>query len=694
MLATFLAGPVRVYAQAPCVGDCGGDGRVTVDDLIKGVNISLSARPVTDCGAFDIDSNDRVTVNELVQGVRASLEGCTPVTPPASATPTPSRSPTHTETVSPTPTDTAEVATATATPTATRTPGSLRPNIIVINLDDTRADGVDRMPTLQALAAQGVVFRNSFVPSSVCAPSRASLLSGLIANHHGTRSVALQIGGADTFRVGGADRQTIAVWLQATGYQTGLFGKYINDYAATESDKGPGGTFYVPPGWTRWRAMTSPEHYGGVSGRGFTLVDEQGGLTVYDEHDTDAQYSTDVLGTELRTFISEAVDAQQPFFAVWTPYASHADQPDLLPIPAARHLDAFADIAPWRPPNWAEGSEQRDPITDKPRWVQALPVSPILAAVTDLMRQRAYETLLSVEEQLALIRQLLSERGVADNTVLIVTSDNGTAWGEHAYFGQGKGCIYEECLRVPLIIHYPRIITQARQIDAPVLNVDLAPTIAALAGVVVPVPIDGRSIAPWLVGSSVPSWREDFLLEYWHELRGDNLTYTGQVADGDRIHVLSGNPRVHPRPVDTFEFDAGDGNTMDNAIAVPIGADADASFVNLGSAIAAALPGTTQGVAAQVNRLTVVAANGSHLDGRRFVVEVDQGDVMTPQEGLPDYVGLRDVARGYTYAELETGEVELYDLTLDPYQLENKAGDPAFADLRQELAARLAQLVE
>jgi hypothetical protein len=82
------------------------------------------------------------------------------------------------------------------------------------------------------------------------------------------------------------------------------------------------------------------------------------------------------------------------------------------------------------------------------------------------------------------------------------------------------------------------------------------------------------------------------------------------------------------------------------------------------------------------------------MNGRRFVVELDQGDVMAPREGVPDYVGLRDVARGYTYAELETGEVELYDLAIDPYQLENKAGDPAFAEVRQELASRLAQLVE
>jgi hypothetical protein len=195
------------------------------------------------------------------------------------------------------------------------------------------------------------------------------------------------------------------------------------------------------------------------------------------------------------------------------------------------------------------------------------------------------------------------------------------------------------------------------------------------------------------LGSVVPAWRERFLLEYWHELRGDSITYSGQVSDGDRVLVLYGDPRLQPRTSVTFELDAGDGNTLDNALAVPIGADADASFTNLGAAVASTLPGTTQGVGLPARRLTIVATNGSHLDGRTFIVEVDQGGVMRARNGLPDYFGVRDVARGYTYAEYETGEVELYDLAIDPEQLDNRAGDPAFAAVRGELAQQLAELL-
>src|SRR6185369_9847958 len=98
-----------------------------------------------------------------------------------------------------------------------------------------------------------------------------------------------------------------------------------------------------------------------------------------------------------------------------------------------------------------------------------------------------------------------------------------------------------------MIVSYPLVATTPRVVDAPVLNLDIAPTVAAIAGVLVPAPIDGRSFAPYLVTDDVPNWRQQFPLEYWHELRGDSLFYTGQIVDGDRLHVLYGDPRVQPR---------------------------------------------------------------------------------------------------------------------------------------------------
>ena len=110
-----------------------------------------------------------------------------------------------------------------------------------------------------------------------CCPSRASLLTGRYALSHGTLSVGGELGGARAFRERGADRATIAVWLQDAGYRTGLFGKYLNFYDEdSEGGLGPGNGLYVPPGWDRWWAFVSPPHYGGMRGPPYEVTREDG----------------------------------------------------------------------------------------------------------------------------------------------------------------------------------------------------------------------------------------------------------------------------------------------------------------------------------------------------------------------------------------------------------------------------------
>ncbi len=566
-----------------------------------------------------------------------------------------------------------------------------RPNILLINLDDTRPDGIDRMPTvLSRLVAQGVSFTNSFVVDSLCAPSRASLLTGLSARHHGVQALDGVIGGAHRFRERGADQQTIAVWLQAAGYATGLFGKYINGYEhrSMERPHAPGETLYVPPGWTRWRGMTSDEHYGGLYGATYTLVDEHGTPTVYGDHTTDRQYSTDVLAGELRTFIADAVGQRRPFFAVWTPYASHGDGQFFTPKPAARHFQFFRGLPPWRPASWGETD-----VTDKPRWVQQLMPASFAGRILDsLVRQGAYETLLAVDENLSVILDDLVQLGIDRNTVILLSSDNGVEWGEHRGHAQAKLCPYEECLRVPMIVRDPRFVSTAVVREATVLNIDVAPTVAALAGVVPPVPTDGMSFAPWVIGPPPVQWRDDVLLEYWRGHRGDDLSYSGQVTDGDRLRLLYGNSRARPRASVLFEFDNSGGVTR-GALTVPIGVDADATFANLGAAVVAALPFTARQHASASNRLAILDNSPDH-DGVYWLVERDHGAAIKHFYPTPDYFGVRDVTNGYTYVEHESGETELYDLTADPAQLENKADDPSYAATRERLSERLEELLE
>lgn len=135
-----------------------------------------------------------------------------------------------------------------ATATATDVTVPQKPNVVFIGTDDQPYYTMDVMPRTRALIGdKGVTFRNAFVTTPLCCPSRASILTGLFAHNHGVLGNNLPRGGATVFE----DSSTVATWLQSAGYRTGYFGKYLNDYASMRPWP------YVPPGWSDWRAMKS-----------------------------------------------------------------------------------------------------------------------------------------------------------------------------------------------------------------------------------------------------------------------------------------------------------------------------------------------------------------------------------------------------------------------------------------------------
>jgi len=509
------------------------------------------------------------------------------------------------------------------------------------------------------------------------------VLTGQYALHHGTRALFGPHGGAHRFRELGTDQHTIAVWLQRAGYRTGLFGKYLNGYhASTEGGLGPNGGLYVPPGWDRWWAMTSPELFGGVHGQTYRVSEEDGALQVYDDHASDAEYSTDLGAAKLREFVSAAVADGSPFFAYWAPLASHSDG-FAPPAPAARHFGTFDGLPLWRPPSWDEAD-----VSDKTRYVENFQSD--VYGLTDLAREQGYEALLAVDEQLGAFLALVAALGVADDTAIVFTSDNGVTWGEHGLVLQSKGCPYEECQRVPFVVHYPRLGTPGALRDEAVLNIDVAPTLAELAAVSIPTPVDGESIAPLLAGAA-PAWRTDYLLEYYRGGCNDVLTLTSLPVDGDRVRLLHGDPWVGgPRASAVFEFDGGDGVVASGAILAPILADTNQTAVRLAQLVTANVPGVRH-LPNFFDKTNVEDATGA-CNAPVWWEEIDQTNALDPTDPLPAFFGVRDVARGYTWVEYETGERELYDLNLDPWQLESRHDDPAYAALRAELSARTAAL--
>jgi arylsulfatase A-like enzyme len=404
-------------------------------------------------------------------------------------------------------------------------PQPLRPNIVLLITDDQRADTTttEFMPRLNAeLIESGVLFPNGFASNPVCCPSRASILSGQYAHNHGV----LQnregdpldpTGGIQAFN----DVSTLATWLHdQAGYRTGLFGKYLNGYRqfSNEYATSHGGQQYVPPGWDRWYAV-----HGGGGQYGITFVDETGAIVDTDPGSCvdpppgeecpvtqapDCPHSTDHLRDKALAFIDESVGLGERFFLYLSTQSPHGPA-----CPAMRHLGMFAGLPPHRPPNYNEGEPGYDPDDDKPAWLQQQ--GPIDATAIDQFRINQLESLQSVDEAIEAIMQKLRETGRDRDTIVIVYGDNGYLWGEHRR--EKKSCPYEECINVPFIVRYPPLAPLSRSDAGQVMNIDLAPTLVALAGLdpgTLSPPIDGLGMVDLLDGTET-AWRSDILAEHW-----------------------------------------------------------------------------------------------------------------------------------------------------------------------------------
>jgi arylsulfatase A-like enzyme len=393
-----------------------------------------------------------------------------------------------------------------------RCAGTRRPNVVFIVTDDQRWDTLASMPSVQALAAEGVRFANAFAPTPLCGPSRASMLTGQYAHHTGVLTNGPVDGGA--LRFVGPDASTLATWLHDAGYTTGMYGKYMVGYFRQCPPYTSAA--YVPPGWDQWHVFRNQGYFD------YQLA-ENGPLVAYGSLDGD--YSTDVLAAKVVDFVDEA--RGQPFFVHLGLAAPHT-QGTGPPLPAPRHATLFDALPPWRPLGYDEPD-----FGDKPGWMQALPRAADLlappfityASWTDFVRRAQLASLAAVDEAIAAVVAALEASGEADNTIVVFTSDNGYLWGEHRAFTK-KSFAFEESIRVPLIMRVPPAIGGPRDEQRLALTIDIAPTLAELAGVQPASPVDGVSLAPLLRGDAT-AWREDFLLEFFRFAPDSVPTYVG-----------------------------------------------------------------------------------------------------------------------------------------------------------------------
>ena len=360
-----------------------------------------------------------------------------------------------------------------------------RLNVVLILSDDERYDGTSVMKNVQNLLADhGVSFTDMHVTTSMCGPSRASILTGQYSHHDGV---------TDNFGLHSYpafystdESNDLGVWMHNGGYETALVGKYINSYTDQFVNHA------VPPGWDDWQAMDSipMEAYYNYS------INDNGRLENYGNKPND--YSTTVLTHKAVQFIH---GARHPFFLYFAPVAPH-----LPATPAKQDRGKLANSPPLHDPAFNQKNVSKEPWRF---WHHNL-LSAGAQNYINQVRIRQEETLLSLDRSVKSVVQALRARHELSRTVILYTSDNGFLWGEHRL--GGKVWPFQESTHVPLIVRTPWTTTPEHN-NQPVLNIDLASTISQLAGVAPGLPQDGRSFVPFLYGQHAP-WRHGFIEEY------------------------------------------------------------------------------------------------------------------------------------------------------------------------------------
>lgn len=328
------------------------------------------------------------------------------------------------------------------------------PNVVLVVTDDQRADTLDVMPTVrEQLVAKGVQFANGMVPTPLCCPSRATILTGLYAHHTRVYSNGevddVNFGGWAQFRQRGLEYRTLAVALHNRGYRTGLFGKYLNLFGMLTPDG------FRPPGWDTFTAFKNAHN----AYFNYKLTDGT-------SHGSQpADYSTDVLASRATDFI-RSTPRTQPVFVYFAPYGPHPPY-----TPAPRHVGATL------PPVRGVGAAVPGALTSADDLARSWTVRRLATAdVVEQARTLQRETLLSVDEAVDDLLETLKETGRDRDTLFVFTSDNGFFWGEHGMLG--KDAPYDGATRVPLVVRWDGH-TPAGVVDSRIaLNLDIATTIS------------------------------------------------------------------------------------------------------------------------------------------------------------------------------------------------------------------------
>ena len=401
-----------------------------------------------------------------------------------------------------------------------------KPNFLFILVDDQPHDAVGfserypflKTPNIDKLASEGVNVKNFFVTKSICSPSRASFLTGTYPHIHGVNQNNKYVDPDwDTYA-------PYSVHLQKNGYETAHIGKIHMAHKR--------GKKHIRPGFNYWFSFIGQGQY-------FNPNVNDNGIETQEEG-----YITDILTKKTIDWLVNKRDSNKPFSLNLWHKAVHEKH-----LPAPRHKDLFKNEKLPEPPHnthketfkgkpewqrrktfgfrWKEGDIIPDELNEK-RW-----------PINKFKNMQLLRSLIAVDESLGKVIETLEKIGELENTVIIYSSDNGYFMGEHTF--KDKRLAYENSIRVPMIIRYPRLIKENTEINEQCLNIDLAPTLLELAGIDKPDYMQGESMLDLIRGKNVKKWRKSILFEYYVD---DAWPYAGP----DQLAVRTKNFKL----VDNF----------------------------------------------------------------------------------------------------------------------------------------------
>jgi arylsulfatase A-like enzyme len=394
-----------------------------------------------------------------------------------------------------------------------------RPNIIYIMSDDHAAHAlscygskINQTPQLDRLAHEGMLFRNCFCTNSICAPCRAVVLTGKYSHLNGVIDNSVRFDGS---------QQTVAKLLQKAGYQTAMIGKWH-----LKSD---------PTGFDYWEVLQGQgPYYNPAMKTAQGIVKHTG-------------YTTDVITDLVLDFLKHKREQGKPFFVMfhhkaphrnWQPGPKYLNMYDGVTIPepdnlfddysgrgtaahvqemtVAKYLNA-SDLK-LKPPGgltkeqravWDKAYDPKNEVFEKAhlqgrelvRWKYQRYIKDYLRCIA------------SVDDNVGRLLDYLDETGLAKNTIVLYTSDQGFYLGDHGWFD--KRFMYEESLRSPLLVRWPGHIKPGSVSEAIVLNLDFAETFLDCAGAKIPADMQGRSLLPILQGKTPADWRKSMYYRYY-----------------------------------------------------------------------------------------------------------------------------------------------------------------------------------